>query len=342
MECISDKCRMSIYLYSLVRGVSMTLERLILAKPRGFCAGVDRAIEIVEKALELFGRPVYVRKEIVHNRYVVEGLREKGAIFVDSIDEIPPGATTIFSAHGVSPQVWAEAKEKKLQIIDATCPLVTKVHFEVKRFVKEGYHIILIGHEDHDEIIGTRGEAPDHIQVISNVNDVESCDVPDPEKVVCLTQTTLSVDDAAEIIKALLKKFPKLVLPHKDDICYATQNRQVAVKDLANMAELILVIGSPNSSNSARLREVAAAAGAKKALLVNRVVEIDPAWFENVTSVGITAGASTPEFLVQEVLSYCKSLGDMAVKEIDGVEEDVKFVLPQELVRFSKVLTSRG
>ena len=320
----------------------MTLERLILAKPRGFCAGVDRAIEIVEKALELFGRPVYVRKEIVHNRYVVEGLREKGAIFVDSIDEIPPGATTIFSAHGVSPQVWAEAKEKKLQIIDATCPLVTKVHFEVKRFVKEGYHIILIGHEDHDEIIGTRGEAPDHIQVISNVNDVESCDVPDPEKVVCLTQTTLSVDDAAEIIKALLKKFPKLVLPHKDDICYATQNRQVAVKDLANMAELILVIGSPNSSNSARLREVAAAAGAKKALLVNRVVEIDPAWFENVTSVGITAGASTPEFLVQEVLSYCKSLGDMAVKEIDGVEEDVKFVLPQELVRFSKVLTSRG
>ncbi|MBI4639163.1 MAG: 4-hydroxy-3-methylbut-2-enyl diphosphate reductase [Candidatus Tectomicrobia bacterium] len=322
--------------------MSMTLERLTLAKPRGFCAGVDRAIEIVEKALEIFGRPVYVRKEIVHNRYVVEGLKEKGAIFVDSIDEIPLKATTIFSAHGVSPQVWADARAKQLQIIDATCPLVTKVHLEVKRFVREGYHIILIGHEDHDEIIGTRGEAPGHIQVISNVEDVESCEVPDPERVVCLTQTTLSVDDAAEMIKALLKKFPRMVLPPKDDICYATQNRQVAVKDLANMTELILVIGSPNSSNSARLREVAEAAGAKKAILVSRVTEIDPAWFENITSVGITAGASTPEFLVHEVVSYCQALGDVTVKEIDGVEEDVKFVLPQELMRLSKVPAQGG
>lgn len=308
----------------------MVLSNVTLAKPRGFCAGVERAIEVVEQALQICNKPVYVRKEIVHNLHVVEGLRRKGAIFVDEIDEVPVGATVIFSAHGVAPTVWEDARQKDLHIIDATCPLVTKVHMEVMRYAKQDFTIALIGHEDHDEVIGTMGEAPDHIQLISKVGDIERLQVSDPHKIVCLTQTTLSKDDTAEIIDALREKFPDMILPAKDDICYATQNRQQAVKAMAKEVDLVLVLGSANSSNSNRLREVAASAGVK-AVLIDHVSDITPALLEGVNRVGVTAGASTPEFLVQEVVDYCQELGPHKVKQLTVVEENVKFLLPPEL-----------
>jgi 4-hydroxy-3-methylbut-2-en-1-yl diphosphate reductase len=310
----------------------MAVEGVVLAKPRGFCAGVDRAIEIVEQALALYDKPVYVRKEIVHNRHVVAALQAQGAIFVDELDEVPTGATVIFSAHGVAPTVWEAAQQKNLRVIDATCPLVTKVHMEVQRFDKKDYTIVLIGHEDHDEVIGTRGEAPERIRVISTLEDVEQLTVPDPQKVVCLTQTTLSMDDTAEIIKALRTKFPAMVTPAKDDICYATQNRQQAVKAMAGLVDLVLVIGSSNSSNSNRLREVAETQGIR-ALLINQVHDITPEMFGQAKRIGITAGASTPEFLVQEVIEYCQRLGAEKIQELTVVEEDVKFLLPSELTR---------
>ena len=310
----------------------MALTGLVLAKPRGFCAGVERAIDIVEQALEVFDKPVYVRKEIVHNRHVVDALREKGAVFVDEISEIPSGATAIFSAHGVAPEVWTDAKAKGLRILDATCPLVTKVHLEVLRYAREDYSIVLIGHADHDEVIGTRGEAPDRIQVVESVDGVRELQVLDPRKVVCLTQTTLSMDDTAEIMEALRERFPDMTLPAKDDICYATQNRQRAVKAMAGEVDLVLVIGATNSSNSNRLREVAKMAGVK-AMLIQQVSDLDPAAFEGVTRVGLTSGASTPEFLVQDVVAYCHRLGVDEVDDLVVTEENVKFLLPPELTR---------
>lgn len=309
----------------------MALEGVVLAKPRGFCAGVDRAIEIVEKALEIYDKPVYVRKEIVHNRHVVDALQTQGAVFVDELDEVPHCATVIFSAHGVAPEVWEEARHKQLRIIDATCPLVTKVHMEVQRYAKKDYTIVLIGHEDHDEVIGTRGEAPDRIRVVSTVEDVEHLQVPDPHKVVCLTQTTLSMDDTVMVIEALRVKFPAMVTPAKDDICYATQNRQQAVKAMAGLVDLVLVLGASNSSNSNRLREVAAMSGVR-AILINQVSDITPEMFGNAKRIGITAGASTPEFLVQEVIEYCQNMDAEKIQELTVIEEDVKFLLPPELI----------
>lgn len=308
----------------------MTLNGVVLASPRGFCAGVERAIDVVEHALEIYDKPVYVRKEIVHNLHVVDQLRHKGAIFVNEIAEVPAGATVIFSAHGVSPTVWKEARHKRLRIIDATCPLVTKVHLEVMRYAKKDYTIILIGHEDHDEVIGTMGEAPDHIQLISTVEDVACLEVADAGKVVCLTQTTLSMDDTAAIIEALRAKFPEMIVPAKEDICYATQNRQQAVKSMARQVDLVLVIGSANSSNSNRLREVAASTGVD-AVLIDHVRDVTPEMLRGVRRVGVTAGASTPEFLVQEVVDYCKQAGAGSVEQLTVVEEDVKFQLPSEL-----------
>jgi 4-hydroxy-3-methylbut-2-en-1-yl diphosphate reductase len=310
--------------------MGMAVEGVILAKPRGFCAGVDRAIEIVEQALELYDKPVFVRKEIVHNRHVVEALQEQGAVFVDELAEVPHGSTVIFSAHGVAPTVWEDAREKNLRIIDATCPLVTKVHLEVQRYADKDYTIILIGHEDHDEVIGTRGEAPDRIQVISEVEDIDKLDVPNPDKIVCLTQTTLSMDDTAAVIDALRVKFPAMVTPSKDDICYATQNRQQAVKAMAQVVDLVFVLGASNSSNSNRLREVAATAGVQ-AHLINQVSDITPDMLDGAQRVGITAGASTPEFLVQEVIDYCQQAGAETIQELTVVEENVKFLLPSEL-----------
>jgi len=310
--------------------MGMAVEGVILAKPRGFCAGVDRAIEIVEQALELYDKPVFVRKEIVHNRHVVEALQEQGAVFVDELDEVPNGSTVIFSAHGVAPTVWEDAREKDLRIIDATCPLVTKVHLEVQRYANKDYTIILIGHEDHDEVIGTRGEAPNRIQVISEVENIDKLDVPDPSKIVCLTQTTLSMDDTAAVIDALRVKFPAMVTPSKDDICYATQNRQQAVKAMAQVVDLVFVLGASNSSNSNRLREVAETAGVQ-AHLINQVSDITPDMLDGAQRVGITAGASTPEFLVQEVIDYCQQAGADTIQELTVVEENVKFLLPSEL-----------
>jgi 4-hydroxy-3-methylbut-2-enyl diphosphate reductase len=309
----------------------MALEGVVLAKPRGFCAGVERAIEVVERALEIYDKPVYVRKEIVHNRHVVAALRDQGAIFVEELSEVPEGATVIFSAHGVAPSVWEDAQRKHLRIIDATCPLVTKVHLEVLRYAKKDYTIILIGHADHDEVTGTMGEAPEHMRLITTVEDVERLQVPDPQKIVCLTQTTLSVDDTAVVIEALRAKFPALVLPGKEDICYATQNRQQAVKAMGSLVDLVLVLGSSNSSNSTRLREVAQSAGVK-AVLIDQVQDITPALLHNVKRVGVTAGASTPEFLVQEVVDYCQQLGAEKIQQLTVVEEDVKFHLPSELI----------
>ena len=310
----------------------MALTGLVLAKPRGFCAGVERAIDIVEQALAVFDKPVYVRKEIVHNRHVVEALQGKGAVFVEEISEIPAGATAIFSAHGVAPGVWAEAEAKQLHVLDATCPLVTKVHLEVQRYAKEDYSIVLIGHADHDEVIGTRGEAPDRIQVVDSVDGVRDLSVPDSRKVVCLTQTTLSMDDTADIMEALRARFPAMALPAKDDICYATQNRQRAVKAMAEQVDLILVIGATNSSNSNRLREVGEMAGVKSTL-IQQVSDLDPDMFEGVSRVGLTSGASTPEYLVQEVVGYCRGMGVRKVEDLTVTEENVKFLLPAELTR---------
>ncbi len=304
----------------------------MLAKPRGFCAGVDRAIDVVSMALQLFPGPIYVRKEIVHNKRVIQSLVAKGVIFVDEIDEVPEGARVIFSAHGVSPEVRRKAAAKQLKVIDATCPLVTKVHLEAIRFAQEGRSIILVGHAGHEEVVGTMGEVPDRIRLVSSVEEAEKVQVPDPDRVAVTTQTTLGVDDAKLIIDVLRRRFPKLVTPSSDDICYATQNRQTAVKLLARQAELVLVLGSDNSSNSKRLREVAESAGAR-AYLIDDASEIDPAWLEGARSVAVTAGASAPEQLVQEVVAFFKNLGVEQIEEIEAIEERVTFVPPPEIAR---------
>ncbi len=306
----------------------MGSKQLLLATPRGFCAGVERAIEIVEIALNLYGPPVYVRKEIVHNPHVVEELRKKGAVFVESEDEVPSGKVVIFSAHGVAPVVRENTEARGLTAIDATCPLVTKVHLEARKYVKDGYSILLIGHSNHDEIIGTMGEAPEAIQLIETVNDALSVQVTDEKRVVCLTQTTLSMDDTRDVVDALCARFPDLLV--RNDICYATENRQVAVKALAKDVDLILVVGAANSSNSVRLMEVARAQGVA-AYRISDVVEIDPEWLSGPTSIGVSSGASTPEVKVTEVLDYLAERGAAPAREIRVVDEDVTFSLPREL-----------
>lgn len=308
----------------------MNQSKLLLAKPRGFCAGVERAIGVVNIALELFGAPIYVRKEIVHNKHVIETLAAKGAIFVEEISEVPEGAVVIFSAHGVSPEVRNDAAAKRLKVIDATCPLVTKVHLEAIRFANERRSIILVGHQGHDEIIGTMGEVPDHIHLVGSVEEAEKVQVKDPDRVAVTTQTTLGVDDTREIIDILKRRFPKLVAPSSDDICYATQNRQEAVKLMAKDADLVLVLGSDNSSNSKRLKEVAEMCGAR-AHLIDDASEIDPAWLEGAHSVAITAGASAPEYLVQEVIAYFQRMGVEQIEEIEAIDEKVTFTPPPEL-----------
>jgi 4-hydroxy-3-methylbut-2-enyl diphosphate reductase len=318
--------------------MSTRISEIVLAGPRGFCAGVERAIDIVELALAVCGPPVYVRKEIVHNRHVVETLRTQGAIFVDELDEVPDGATVIFSAHGIAPAVRDEARRRGLHVIDATCPLVTKVHLEAIRYARENYSIVLIGHEDHDEVIGTLGEAPERIFVVANAREVEKLEVPDPAKVAYLTQTTLSVDDTRDVIDALRRKFPRIVGPSRDDICYATQNRQAAVKTVANDVDLLLVIGSANSSNAIRLVEVARSAGTH-AHLINDVRDIRPEWLAGAARVGVTAGASTPEVLVAETVETLRRQAGVGVREVRVVEEDVRFALPQEL---EQMALSRG
>ncbi len=306
------------------------LKKVVLAAPRGFCAGVVRAIEIVNTVLQLFPPPIYVRKEIVHNRFVVERLKQRGVIFVNEIDEVPDGATVIFSAHGVSPAVREMAQRKNLRVIDATCPLVTKVHLEAIRFAQEGYSIILIGHEGHEEVEGTIGEAPHCTYLVQSVEDVERLQVPNPEKVAYLTQTTLSVDDTAEIVAALKRKFPKIVGPRTDDICYATQNRQNAVKALAKQVDVILVIGSQNSSNSQRLKEVAISNGCP-AYLIDGAEHIRTEWLIDAESVGVTSGASAPEILVKQVIQRLQELGATEVFEFRLTEERVQFAPPPEL-----------
>jgi 4-hydroxy-3-methylbut-2-enyl diphosphate reductase len=304
---------------------------LLLLKPRGFCAGVVRAIDIVGIALETFGPPIYVRKEIVHNRFVVEELQGKGAIFVDSVDEVPNGERVIYSAHGVSPEVRAASKSRKLRVIDATCPLVTKVHVEAVKFAKEGYSLILIGHRDHDEVIGTLGEAPLVTQVVGSPEEVESLSVPDPHRVAYLTQTTLSLDETKDIISALQKKFPNIKGPAAQDICYATENRQQAVKHVVSDADLLLVVGSDNSSNSNRLVEVARNFSTRSHL-IDSYRNIRPEWLEEVKTIALTAGASAPECLVEEVVKFLASKGFANVREIELMPENVRFGLPPEIV----------
>ena len=308
----------------------MTEQAILLANPRGFCAGVERAIEIVERALERFGAPIYVRHEVVHNRFVVEGLRAKGAIFVEDLDEVPAGATVIFSAHGVPQSVRDEAAERGLRVFDATCPLVTKVHLEVARMRDQGREIVMIGHKGHPEVEGTMGQVRDGIHLVESVEDVATLQVGDPEQLAYVTQTTLSVDDASAIVAALRARFPAIVGPKKDDICYATQNRQDAVKLMARRADLVLVVGSKNSSNSNRLREVAALLNVP-AHLIDDADGIDPAWLAGRPRIGVTAGASAPEVLVEAVIARLRELGAGSVHELEGVPEKVTFPLPREL-----------
>jgi 4-hydroxy-3-methylbut-2-enyl diphosphate reductase len=305
--------------------------RVLLAAPRGYCAGVDRAVVAVEKALEHYGPPVYVRKEIVHNKYVVETLAKRGAIFVDETDQVPEGARVVFSAHGVSPAVHAAAAARGLQTIDATCPLVTKVHKEAVRFASDDYDILLIGHEGHEEVEGTSGEAPDHIQVVNSPDDVDAVVVRDPSKVVWLSQTTLSVDETMETVRRLRERFPLLADPPSDDICYATQNRQVAVKKIAAECDLVIVVGSANSSNSVRLVEVALESGARASYRIDHAAEIDPAWLAGVATIGVTSGASVPEILVDDVITRLAELGFGDVQEVRTATEDLMFSLPREL-----------
>jgi 4-hydroxy-3-methylbut-2-enyl diphosphate reductase len=318
----------------------MSVKRLLLAKPRGFCAGVDRAIDVVNLALDLYPGPVYVRKEIVHNVHVVNELRAKGAIFVDELDEVPDDATVIFSAHGVAPEVRRRAEARGLKIIDATCPLVTKVHHEAVRFAQESRPIVLVGHEGHDEVIGTMGHAPDHIHLIGTVEEAETLQVSDPDRIAVITQTTLSLDDTSTIISKLRERFPTMTAPARDDICYATQNRQMAVKVIAKRAPVILVIGSRNSSNSNRLAEVARDAGAR-AYLIDDISQIEPAWLNDVECLGITAGASAPEYLVDEVVSFFQARGVTEIEEIEAVTEEVSFALPPELTRDRAIREAR-
>ena len=311
-------------------GAPLSVKRILLAAPRGFCAGVVRAIEIVDLALDCFEGPVYVRREIVHNSHVVRDFEARGVRFVQELDEVPDGATAVFSAHGVSPQVRASATARGLRVIDATCPLVTKVHLEAVRFARMGYEILLVGHAGHEEVEGTMGEAASQIQLVSSVADAQQVAVRDPERVAFITQTTLSMEDTRPIVEALRARFPKIHVPAKDDICYATQNRQVAVRALARQAPVILVVGSRNSSNSNRLVEEAALAGAR-AYLVDDVSEIDPAWLEGVETIGITSGASAPEFLVDEIVRVLRARREVDVDIVLTVEEDVHFPLPPEV-----------
>jgi 4-hydroxy-3-methylbut-2-en-1-yl diphosphate reductase len=304
--------------------------KIFLLKPRGFCAGVVRAIDVVKIALDLYGPPVYVRKEIVHNKHVVDELRSAGAIFVEELDEVPFGARAIFSAHGVAPSVRRQAKDRKLEVIDATCPLVTKVHLEAVKFAREGSSIVLIGHKDHDEVIGTLGEVPDRTYLVETLEDVDRLELPDPSRVRYLTQTTLSLDETREIINRLKQRFPRIQGPPAQDICYATENRQMAVKAISEVIELLLVVGSENSSNSKRLVEVGTNFGVRS-YLVNDCGEVDLAWLDNVTNVGVTAGASAPEHLVSELTTFLHGQGFRNMEEIEMVDEDVRFSLPAEL-----------
>ena len=304
---------------------------VVLANPRGFCAGVERAIETVERALELFGAPIYVRHEIVHNKYVVDDLRAKGAVFVEELDQVPAGATVIFSAHGVSKAVRADAERRGLKVFDATCPLVTKVHVEVARMLKAGFEIVMIGHRGHPETEGTMGQAGHGMHLVETVADVAGLNVSSPERLAYVTQTTLSIDDAKAIVAALKVRFPAIRGPKKDDICYATQNRQDAVKFMAPQCDVVIVVGSPNSSNSNRLREVAQHMGAQ-AYMVDRAADLRPEWIAGKRRVGITAGASAPQVLVDELVARLKALGAQSVRQLDGITERVVFTLPRELV----------
>jgi 4-hydroxy-3-methylbut-2-enyl diphosphate reductase len=305
-------------------------KRVLLAAPRGYCAGVDRAVQTVEHALDLHGAPIYVRKEIVHNKHVVEQLTERGAIFVDQETEVPEGEMVVFSAHGVAPSVHENAAKRNLRTIDATCPLVTKVHVEAVKFAEQGYTIVLVGHEGHEEVEGTTGEAPENIVLVQTVADVDELELPDPSKVAYITQTTLSVDETTEIIDRLKQKFPQITGPRTDDICYATTNRQMAVKELANHCDLVLVIGSTNSSNSNRLVEVARELGTASHLIDNHL-QVDEAWLEGVETVGITSGASAPEELVERLVSYFEERGAQEVNELSVIDEDVRFMLPKKI-----------
>jgi 4-hydroxy-3-methylbut-2-enyl diphosphate reductase len=305
-------------------------KKIFLLKPRGFCAGVVRAIDVVKIALDLYGPPVYVRKEIVHNMHVVDELRQAGAVFVEELEEVPEGARTIFSAHGVAPAVRRQARRRNLHVIDATCPLVTKVHLEAVRFARDNYSIVLIGHKDHDEVIGTLGEVPERTFLVETVEDVDRLELPDPSRVRYLTQTTLSLDETREIIVRLKQRFPLMQGPPAQDICYATENRQMAVKAVAEACDLLLVVGSQNSSNSKRLVEVGGNL-AMRSYLVNDSREVDPAWLEGVKNVSVTAGASAPEHLVQELIEFLRGHGFEEMEEIDLVDEDVRFSLPVEL-----------
>jgi 4-hydroxy-3-methylbut-2-enyl diphosphate reductase len=308
-------------------------KKIILLKPRGFCAGVVRAIDVVRIALDLYGAPIYVRKEIVHNRHVVDELRRAGAVFVEELSEVPEGARVIFSAHGVSPAVRAEAKERRLQVIDATCPLVTKVHLEAVKFARQGYTIILIGHRDHDEVIGTLGEAPQSTTLVSDVADVDRLQIQDPDRVVYLTQTTLSLDETKDIVNRLFERFPKIIGPKTQDICYATENRQLAVKAVAPLCQALLVVGSQNSSNSRRLVEVCQKAGVP-AHLLDDCSEVRPETLEGVDTVAVTAGASAPEHLVEQLIDHLRTKGYTDLEEAEIKEEDVRFTLPADLENF--------
>ncbi|GHG46975.1 4-hydroxy-3-methylbut-2-enyl diphosphate reductase [Sinomonas cellulolyticus] len=306
-------------------------KKVLLAAPRGYCAGVDRAVIAVEKALEHYGAPVYVRKQIVHNRHVVETLEQRGAVFVEETDEVPEGALVVFSAHGVSPAVVRSAEERGLRTIDATCPLVTKVHREAVRFARDDYEILLIGHEGHEEVEGTYGEAPENTQVVNSPEEADTIQVKDPDKLIWLSQTTLSVDETMDTVRRLRERFPNLQDPPSDDICYATSNRQAAIKKIAPQADLVIVVGSANSSNSVRLMEVALEYGAKAAHRVDFANEVDESWFEGVATIGVTSGASVPEILVQDVLRLAAEYGYGTVEEIVTAEEDILFSLPKEL-----------
>jgi len=308
-------------------------KKVLLAAPRGYCAGVDRAVVTVEKALDLYGPPVYVRKQIVHNKFVVHALEERGAIFVDEVAEIPEGATVVFSAHGVAPVVHEQAAARNLKTIDATCPLVTKVHSEAKRFAHEGYQILLVGHEGHEEVEGTMGEAPEVMTLVEDPQDATSIEVRDSEKLVWLSQTTLSVDETLATVGALKERFPHMISPPSDDICYATQNRQAAVKAIAEQCDVVIVVGSGNSSNSVRLVEVALDAGATAAYRVDSAAELDEAWFQDCATVGVTSGASVPEILVDDVLTWLHDRGCGSVEEVHVAEETLIFSLPPELRR---------
>jgi 4-hydroxy-3-methylbut-2-enyl diphosphate reductase len=316
--------------------MSEPTRRVLLAKPRGYCAGVDRAVQTVERALEQFGAPVYVRKQIVHNTHVVRTLEQRGAVFVEETEEVPEGAVVVFSAHGVAPGVHEAAKERGLRTIDATCPLVTKVHNEARRFAAQDYDILLIGHEGHEEVVGTTGEAPEHIRLVDGPAGAAEIPVRDPDKVAWLSQTTLSVDETTQTVSALRERFPNLIDPPSDDICYATQNRQAAVKQIAKESDLVIVVGSANSSNSVRLVEVATDAGATAAYLVDDSAAIEPSWLESATTIGVTSGASVPEELVAQVLDKLAEAGFGDVEEVEAVHESLVFALPHELRKPSR------